>query len=576
MSSTKETASRRDSYVGALVQAGSDVIKGEVLESLPEDLARLHTNGDLHIHDLEAFGRAANCLTMDIRKVFRRVPFPVHRPTRGLFHVFNLVRDLVANMANEQSGGLAFGNFDEDVAWMLEQTGWQSPDRSELLAESVWALLNWINNNRARYGMEPYYVTINFGLSTHPLGRVVSRALLDYYQDAPTAHIRPNLVFKVKSGVNWETDSPNHDLMHLAMTIAGTRMNPNFLLCDSAPNRAWCPAELSVMCCRTRLLDNLNGRGGSLGRGNAGYVTVNLPRLAHHALQQNAALTTRLADFCEGWNTMAAAATRALLERHRRTISLKQTDMPATVKYQPWVVDTDGQEGLTGLFKHATLSLSFVGLAEAVEILTGHKMHASENAHKLACEFGGMMRNTMDHLSREYGLNFTLLATPAESAAGRFAREDWRQFAIPQAQKGFYTNSFHVEVDADINAAEKFRLESLFHELCNEGCISYVELDAPPFGNPLAVRDIIDAALSNNISLMGINFPLDSCQDCGTKGVYEVCPDCAGTRIQRIRRVAGYLEELDYFSEGKKLEEKLRKPHVRARGFVNLEELTDE
>ena len=145
--------------------------------------------------------------------------------------------------------------------------------------------------------------------------------------------------------------------------------------------------------------------------------------------------------------------------------------------------------------------------------------------------------------------------------SGRFSEIDSKPF-LPEADvfsKGFYTNSFHVNVDSGISAREKLIKEGPFHALSNGGCISYIELNEAPIGNDEGLRELIEEATEAGVRYMGINFPKDICDDCGISGVFDECPACCGKKITRIRRVSGYLEILDGFTNGKKNEVKSRK-----------------
>jgi ribonucleoside-triphosphate reductase len=106
---------------------------------------------------------------------------------------------------------------------------------------------------------------------------------------------------------------------------------------------------------------------------------------------------------------------------------------------------------------------------------------------------------------------------------------------------------------------DKITIEGKFHNLCNGGCITYIELGESPLGNDEGLREIIEHATVSGIHYLGFNFPLDVCDTCGESGVFDCCENCGSDKITRIRRVSGYLEILDYFTAGKKAEVKNRK-----------------
>ena len=125
-------------------------------------------------------------------------------------------------------------------------------------------------------------------------------------------------------------------------------------------------------------------------------------------------------------------------------------------------------------------------------------------------------------------------------------------------KKGFYTNSFHVDVDSLISGFDKIDKEAPFHLLSNGGCITYIELGEVPIGNHMALEEYVNYALNAGIHYLGFNFPLDICHMCGSRGIFDKCDECGSDNIKKIRRVSGYLEILDQFTNGKYLEAKKR------------------
>ena len=171
------------------------------------------------------------------------------------------------------------------------------------------------------------------------------------------------------------------------------------------------------------------------------------------------------------------------------------------------------------------------------------------------------MRDYCDFLRNEYKLNFSLLATSGELISGRFIDFDKEiyQPTIDIFSKGYYTNSFHIDVDSKLPGYKKIELEGLFHEYCNGGSITYIELGEAPLSNVEGLEEYINIAIKAGVHYLGFNFPKDVCNDCKTSGVFDVCPKCGSKSITRIRRVSGYLEILDGFTKGKKAEEKNRR-----------------
>lgn len=222
------------------------------------------------------------------------------------------------------------------------------------------------------------------------------------------------------------------------------------------------------------------------------------------------------------------------------------------------------------LLKHGTLSIGFIGLAECLKALLGQHHGESELAYKEGVKIVETMRAFCDRKSEEYNLNITLFATPAEGLSGKFTQMDREQYGqIPEVtDREYYTNSFHIPVYYSMSCARKIELESPFHELCNAGAISYVELDGNVRHNQMALRKIIQYALAQNMGYFSVNHPIDRCPDCGYEGVIGTsCPSCGVTEEQvhfsRLRRVTGYLTG-DYtirFNEAKQAEVRDRVKH---------------
>lgn len=134
------------------------------------------------------------------------------------------------------------------------------------------------------------------------------------------------------------------------------------------------------------------------------------------------------------------------------------------------------------VLKHGTLTIGFIGLAEALRSLIGKHHGESDEAQNLGLEIVGYIRKKADEAARRYKLNFSLIATPAEGLSGRFVRMDKKLFGVIEGvtDREYYTNSFHVPVYYPINAFDKIRLEAPYHALTNGGHITYVELDGDP------------------------------------------------------------------------------------------------
>lgn len=150
--------------------------------------------------------------------------------------------------------------------------------------------------------------------------------------------------------------------------------------------------------------------------------------------------------------------------------------------------DLAPEDKVRELIKHGTLALGFIGLAECLKALTGLHHGEDENSRRLGIEIIRHMRQFCDAASEKYDLNITLFATPAEGLSGKFTKLDRQTFGVIEGvtDREYYTNSFHVPVYYPMAAYRKIRSEAPFHELCNAGAISYVELDGNARQNTVA------------------------------------------------------------------------------------------
>lgn len=418
----------------------------------------------------------------------------------------------------------------------------------------------FVHNSRA--GAQVPFSSLNVGTETSETGRAVTRNLLLAYEKGlgrGENPIFPNVIFRLKKGINFNPEDPNYDLFQLAIRVASKRLNPTFSFMDSSFNKPY-GTDVSYMGCRTRVIANVNGPAVTDGRGNLSFTTINLPRLAIKA-ERN------LMKFYQLLDEMIDLTCEQLFHRYKVQAALKVKDMPFLMG-QGLYLDSeklDPFDNIESAAKHGTLSLGFIGLAETLICLTGRHHGESEESQSLGEEIVAFMRNKLDKALDHYHLNYTLLATPAEGLSGRFIRMDRKEYGIIPGvtDKEYYTNSFHIPVNFAMPAHEKMRREGVFHRYTNAGHISYVEFDSPPIHNPEAVEDILRCMCDSDVGYAGINFPVDFCDSCGRLGVIdtECCPQCGEASVRRVRRITGYLSTVDRFNDSKQAELKNRVSH---------------
>lgn len=441
--------------------------------------------------------------------------------------------------------------------------------------QAMESLLHNLNTMNSRAGAQVPFSSINYGTCTSKEAKMAIRNLLKVTEvglgNGETA-IFPVQIFKVKEGVNYRPGEPNYDLFRLAIKVSAKRLFPNFSFLDAPFNLQYYKegdynSEVAYMGCRTRVMGNHYDPSKEVtsGRGNLSFTSINLPRLGIQA-------RGNLESFYKNLEKRLELCCRQLL--HRFEIQKKKTvkNYPFLMGQGIWIdaeklhtEDTVGE-----ILKHGTLSVGFIGLAETLVALTGKHHGESEESRKLGYEIISYMRDYMDRKSEETGLNFTLLATPAEGLSGRFVRMDRKRYgSIPGiTDREYYTNSFHVPVYYPIHAFDKIQIEAPFHALTNAGHISYVELDGDTSKNPEAFEAVIRCMKEAGIGYGSINHPVDRDPVCGFTGVIDnVCPRCGRTeseqeKFERIRRITGYLVgTTERFNNAKRAEERDRVKH---------------
>jgi ribonucleoside-triphosphate reductase len=510
------------------------------------------------------------------------------RPPKGIKTAAALAAIILQSNQNDMHGGQSFAYFDRDMGKYtelefkrqekniksdLEKLNLSAPeDEISKLAmehtreETFQAMEGFIynlNTMHSRAGAQVPFSSVNLGSDTTWAGRMVTECFLKAYERGlgrGETPLFPNICFKIKEDVSFEPGDPNYDLFKLSMSVACKRLQPNFSFQDSSFNKPYRDEEVAYMGCRTRVIANVNGPAVTEGRGNLSFTTVNLPRLGIRAGKD-------MALFWKYLDEMMDFTVRQLLTRYNLQRKLRVKDMPFLMGLHLYVnsENLDENDFIEPAIKNGTLTIGFVGLAECLTALTGS--HHGENAasQALGISIVNHMRQRCEEASKKHSLNYTLLATPAESVAGRLIAADAERYGeLPGiTDKEWYTNSYHVPVEYSISALDKINIEGAYHKYCNAGHISYVELPSAPVNNIEAFELLIRAMAEADMGYAAINFPVDICRDCGFNGLIDEagCPKCQGRNISRVRRITGYLSTLDMFNDSKLAEVKHRKVH---------------
>lgn len=570
----KET-SRENANVGhspsaKMLQIASAASKHYYVNHLiPGEFVEAYEEGEIHIHDLDYYDKTPNCLQIDLDSLLINgfnTGYGYIRPPKRIDSATAQAAIILQSNQNDMFGGQSFPHFDRSLAKVV-RTFPRCPSEEEIF-QSMEALVYNLNTMHSRAGSQVPFSSINIGSDTSKEGRAVSMGLLRAFKAGlgkGESPIFPNLVFRLKTGINLEKGDPNFDIYEQAIKVAAKRMNPSFSFMDCSINAKY-GDEVAYMGCRTRVIGNRHGTEQSAKRGNGAPVTINLPRVALKGPEK----------FFENLMDTMDICVKQLIHRYRVLCSLSVRDLPFLMGQELYL----GSEGLgpedsiKPALDNATWAIGIIGLAEALIVLTGSHHGESEESQALGLQIAEAMKKRVDEFCHEHDMNVTLYATPAEGLAGRFVPIDRMKYGtIPGVtDKEYYTNSYHVPVSSEISMAKKIEVEGPYHKLFNAGHISYVEFPSPPIGNPEAVDLVIREMAKNDVGYGAINFPIDECKSCGMSGIIDLeCERCGSIDIRRVRRITGYLSTIDRFNEGKKSELSDRVAHIGPNEKLPLE-----
>lgn len=476
--------------------------------------------------------------------------------------------------------------------------------------QAMEGFIHNLNTMHSRGGNQVVFSSINYGTDTSAEGRMVIEELLKATIEGLGTRgevpVFPIQIFKIKDGVSYseadykramedfdaamegkvEFEAPNFDLFLKACRTTAKALFPNFMFLDTPFNQheKWDASdpkryryELATMGCRTRVFENLNGEKTSLGRGNLSFTTMNLPRLAIEARIKAESMSDcqsqdaieRLAKeiFISSVHDMAVFIAEQLYTRYQYQRTALARQFPFMMSNNVWKGggNLNPNDEVGDVLNQGTLGIGFIGGHNAMVALYGQGHGHCQKAWNTLYEAVEEMNHVADEFKQKYHLNYSVLATPAEGLSGRFTRMDRRKYGVIPGvtDRDYYVNSFHVDVKEPITIVEKIKCEAPFHALTRGGHITYVELDGEAQKNVKAIAKIVKVMHDEGIGYGSINHPVDTCHNCGYKGViYDKCPICNSENILRMRRITGYLTgDLNSWNSAKRAEERDRVKH---------------
>lgn len=585
---------------GKVIPTQRDLLAGIVAKHyakqyiLPRDIVQAHEAGDIHYHDLDyaPFFPMFNCMLIDLKGMlthgFKMGNAEIDTP-KSISTATAVTAQIIAQVASHIYGGTTINRIDE----ILEPYVIASHEKQLKLAQE-WAIPNpqefaqkqtekecydafqsleyEVNTLHTANGQTPF-VTFGFGLGKSWASKLIQASILGNRiaglgKNRKTA-VFPKLVFAIRDGVNHKPSDPNYDIKQLALECATKRMYPDILNYDKVVEVTG--SFKTPMGCRSFL--NPYEEDGQLihdGRNNLGVVSLNLPRIAIESKGDEASFYLLLEQKLQ-------IAKRALDTRIHRLENVKARVAPILYMEGACGVRLNADDYIADIFKHgrASISLGYIGIHETVTALFGEAAHVyDDEALRLkAIKIVEFMKTHVDKWTRETGYAFSLYATPSENLCNRFCRLDAKEFGVIQGvtDKGYYTNSFHLDVQKKATPYDKVDFEMPYPPLSNGGFICYGEFPNMQH-NVEALENVWDYSYSR-VPYYGTNTPIDECYECGYTGEFEctskgfTCPKCGNhdsTKVSVTRRVCGYLGSPDArpFNDGKQEEVKRRVKHL--------------
>ena len=377
----------------------------------------------------------------------------------------------------------------------------------------------------------------------------------------------PKLVFTLRRGLNLNPNDPNYDIKQLALKCATKRMYPDILSYDKV-------VEITgdfkaPMGCRSFLGTHIeNGDYVTDGRNNLGVISLNLPRIA---LESNG----NKEIFFKKLQEKLSLCKEALLFRVHTLDEVQAKNAPILYMHGAIGKKLKADDYVADLFKNgrASVSLGYIGLHEVGTIFYGYDWQSNVEAKDFTLQIMEKMKTATEEWKNETGYGFSMYGTPSENLCNRFCKLDKEKFGKIKhiTDKGYYTNSFHFDVDRNITPFEKIDFEKDYAQYSNGGYIHYCEFPSL-INNPQGLESIWDYAY-DRIGYFGTNTPIDKCYECKYEGEFKAteegfeCPNCGNNNPSTtscIRRLCGYLGDVVSRkpNEGKLKEMQHREKHM--------------
>ena len=600
----KELAEENSNKNTMLASTQRDYIAGEVSRDLtrrlllPEKIVKADKEGVLHFHDADYFVQPIfNCCLINIGDMLDNgtvMNGKLIESPKSFQVACTVTTQIIAAVASNQYGGQSvdmkhLGKYlrrshDKFQKRLTEKYGGKLPKQTiedmvndrvkEELAAGVQTIQYQINTLMTTNGQSPFVTLFLHLEKDDPYIKenalIIEEVLKQRYQGIKNEKgiyitpAFPKLVYVLDEHNSLNGGEYDY-LTKLAVKCSAKRMYPDYISAKKMrENYNGC--VFSPMGCRSFLSPwkDENGKYKWEGRFNQGVVSINLPQIAIVADGDED-------KFWKELNERLELCYEALMCRHYSLLGTTSDISPIHWQYGG-IARLKKGEKIDKLLKggYSTLSLGYIGIYETTKLMKGVS-HTTKEGHDFAIKVMRKLRETTDKWKEKTGLAFALYGTPAESLCYRFARIDKQRFGTIKdvTDKGYYTNSYHVDVREKIDAFDKLSFESEFQTISSGGAISYIEI--PNLRNNLKALEEVVKFIYNNIQYAEFNTKSDYCHVCGFDGEIIVndnneweCPQCGNkdhNKMNVTRRTCGYLGE-NFWNEGKTREIKARVLHL--------------
>ncbi len=596
-----EENSNKNAYIASTQR---DLIAGEVSKDLtkrlllPENIVKAHEEGAIHFHDMDYFVQTIfNCCLINIKDMFENgtvMNGKLIESPKSFQVACTVMTQIISAVASSQYGGQSVDIRHLGKYLRYSREKYRAKYEEQYGGKMDPYIINQLISDRVkdelRSGVQTIQYQINTLMTTNGQSPFVT---LFMYLDDNDEYVEENAMIieeilkqrlegiKNEKGVYvtpafpkliYVLDENNclkggkYDyITKLAVKCSAKRLYPDYISAKKMREN-YEGNVFSCMGCRSFLSPwkDENGNYKFEGRFNQGVVSINLPQIGILA-QGNMEMFWQILE------DRLSLAFEALMCRHRALEGTLSDVSPIHWQYGA-IARLKKGEPIDKLLHggYSTISLGYIGLYEVTKLMTGVS-HTDPKGTEFALKVMNRLRNATDTWKEETGIAFGLYGTPAESLCYRFARIDKQRFGEIKdvTDKGYYTNSYHVDVREKIDAFSKFTFESQFQTISSGGAISYIEI--PNMRNNLTALEDIVKFIYDNIQYAEFNTKSDYCHVCGFDGEIKInenleweCPQCGNkdhSKMNVTRRTCGYLGE-NFWNVGKTKEINARVLHI--------------